>query len=167
MTTYPEYEIRYDPYTGRQYWVPKGAQGIPQTVGATTPGAQTSAGRSGIIRVKGRPGAETFAMGPNEDALLLDETAPIVWLKRTDGAGYPSLDAYDLSPHEETKAEPDGEDHYNALEKRIEKLEKLAEVITNGGESDSSKAGSVGSTKSRRNGTGAADGVRAGGGDEG
>ena len=42
-----------------------------------------------IVRVSGRPGAEAYQMAPNSEVLLLDETAPIVWLKTTDGAGYP------------------------------------------------------------------------------
>ena len=49
-----------------------------------------------VIRVNGRAGAEAFQMAPNSQVLLLDETAPIVWLKTTDGAGYPSLIPYDI-----------------------------------------------------------------------
>ena len=163
MSNYPEYEIRYDPYTGRQYYVPKTVPGGP-TVGNA---AQTP-GKSGIVRVKGKPGAEAYQMGPNENALLLDETAPIVWLKSTDGAGYPSLDGYSLTPIEDKAETPEENAHYSELEKRIEKLEKLAEVIMNGTESDSGKDRAVGGgSKSRRNGTGAANGVGAAIGDEG
>ena len=76
-----------------------------------------------IIKVNGRGGAEAYQMPPNAQALLLDETQPIVWLKQTDGAGYPSLTAYDIKPHEE-KAMPD----MQSLEQRISKIE---EVINN------------------------------------
>ncbi len=44
-------------------------------------------------------------MPPNSSILLLDETAPIVWLKMTDGAGYPTLNPYDIAPHQDEKAQ--------------------------------------------------------------
>ena len=73
-----------------------------------------------IIKVNGRNGAETYTMPPNAQVLLLDETQPIVWLKQTDGAGYPTLTAYDIKPHEE-KPMPD----MRNLEERIEQIEKV------------------------------------------
>ena len=41
-----------------------------------------------VIKVNGKPGVDAFQMGPNSSVLLLDETANIVWLAQTDGAGY-------------------------------------------------------------------------------
>ena len=76
-----------------------------------------------IIKVNGRGGAEAYQMPPNSQALLLDETQPLLWLKQTDGAGYPTLSAYDIKPHEE-KPIPD----MRNLEERITKIE---EVIKN------------------------------------
>lgn len=73
-----------------------------------------------IVRVSGRPGAEAYQMAPNSEVLLLDETQPVVWLKTTDGAGYPRLTAYDISEHAD---EPTAE--YKSLEERISKLEEL------------------------------------------
>lgn len=84
-----------------------------------------------IIKVNGRGGAEAYQMPANSQILLLDETQPILWLKQTDGAGYPTLNAYDIKPHEEQKM-PD----MRNLEERIERLE---EVIRN--ESDSTSNG--------------------------
>ena len=72
-----------------------------------------------LVRVSGRPGAEAYQMAPNSEALLLDETAPIVWLKITDGAGYPRLIPYDITPHEEVQ--PD----YKSFEERLKRLEDL------------------------------------------
>ena len=72
-----------------------------------------------IIKVNGRGGAEAYQMMPNSQVLLLDETQPILWLKQTDGAGYPTLNAYDIKPHEE-KPLPD----MQSLEQRISKLEE-------------------------------------------
>ena len=73
-----------------------------------------------IIKVNGRNGAEAYQMPPNSQVLLLDETQPLLWLKQTDGAGYPTLNAYDIKPHEE-KPVPD----YNTLEERIAKIEEV------------------------------------------
>ena len=72
-----------------------------------------------IIKVNGRGGAEAYQMPPNAQVLLLDETQPILWLKQTDGAGYPSLTSYDIKPHEE-KPVPD----MRSLEERIAKIEE-------------------------------------------
>ena len=53
-----------------------------------------------ITKVSGENGAKAFGMAPNSSALLLDETAPLVWLKTTDGAGYPTLTPYTITPYQ-------------------------------------------------------------------
>lgn len=75
--------------------------------------------RQDIIRVNGRAGAETFQMMPNSSVLLLDETAPIVWLAQTDGAGYKTLSPYSITPYE-----PEKPVDVNELVARIERLER-------------------------------------------
>lgn len=75
---------------------------------------------SQITKVNGRGGAEAYQMPPNSQALLLDETQPLIWLKQTDGAGYPTITAYDIKPHEE-KTTPD----MRSLEERITKIEEV------------------------------------------
>jgi hypothetical protein len=72
-----------------------------------------------VVQVSGRNGAEMYQMGPNSSALLLDSTAPIVWLKVTDGAGYPTITAYDIALHQEPK-----QVDLSALEERLMKLEE-------------------------------------------
>lgn len=72
-----------------------------------------------IIRVNGENGANAFQMGPNSKILLLDENAPIVWLVQTDGAGYKTVEPYDVTPH---KAAPLV--NLNSLEARITALEE-------------------------------------------
>jgi len=74
-----------------------------------------------VVKVSGRPGAEAYNLGPNASALLLDTSAPIVWLVQTDGAGYKSLLPYDIKPHEEKPQE----DKFKSLEDRIAKLEDV------------------------------------------
>ena len=73
-----------------------------------------------VVEVTGRAGAEAYQLGPDSSILLLDNTAPIVWLVKTDGAGYKTLAAYDIKPHEEAKPV----DHFKELEDRISKLEE-------------------------------------------
>lgn len=72
-----------------------------------------------IIHVNGRPGAEAFRMAPNSNALLLDDTAPIVWLCVSDGAGYHSVTPYSISLYE---APPPVD--FNSLEERLRRLEE-------------------------------------------
>lgn len=81
---------------------------------------QTSLTKQEVVKVNGRPGAEAFTLAADSSALLLDTSAPIVWLVQTDGAGYKSLLPYDITPHEEKPPE----DKYKSLEERITKLEE-------------------------------------------
>lgn len=79
------------------------------------------------VKVNGRPGAEAYQLAANSDKLLLDSSAPIVWLVQTDGAGYKTLTPYDIVPHKETKPE----DVYKTLEDRIAKLEEVVNGKSN------------------------------------
>ncbi len=63
-----------------------------------------NAPRYEIIHVTGRRGAEALQMAPNSAVLALDDTAPIVWLCRTDGAGYLTPTPFDISQHVEAPA---------------------------------------------------------------
>lgn len=79
-----------------------------------------------VIRVSGEKGADAFQMGPNSTALLLDETAPIVWFVQTDGAGYKTKTPYDISIHQ---PEPSPEmktmdERFASIDKRLKSLEE-------------------------------------------
>lgn len=82
---------------------------------------------SQVVRVNGENGARSYQMGANSSALLLDESGLVVWLCTTDGAGYKTVSAYDITPHQETPA-PD----YSNLESRIQNVEKRLEELVNG-----------------------------------
>lgn len=71
-----------------------------------------------IIRVNGEQGARSFRMLPNSSALLLDETAPLVWLAMTDGAGYMTVTPFEIKPYQ-----PPPPPDYQSLLARIERLE--------------------------------------------
>lgn len=74
--------------------------------------------RTEIIHVNGENGARAFQMMPNSQALLLDDTAPLVWLAQTDGAGYKTITPYEIKPFEQK--EP-----IKSLEERIERIERM------------------------------------------
>ena len=73
-----------------------------------------------VVKVNGENGARAFQMGANSSAMLLDESGAIVWLVTSDGAGYKTVSAYDISPHKATPA-PD----FVSLETRITRLEEM------------------------------------------
>lgn len=77
-----------------------------------------------IIQVNGKAGVDAFQMGPNSRVLLLDETAPIVWLAQTDGAGYKTATPYTLTPYQQ----PTPVD-VNNLAQRLTKLEERYEQL--------------------------------------
>lgn len=83
-------------------------------------GQQNNMQRQEVVRVSGRNGAEAYQMAPNSSALLLDDSSPIVWLKTTDGAGYPTLTPYSITPYK-----PEPEVDVKSLEARIAKLEEM------------------------------------------
>lgn len=73
-----------------------------------------------IIRVNGENGAKAYQMPPNSSALLLDEAQPLIWLKQTDGAGYPTVTAYKIEPYT-----PESTSVSSDLERRVKKLEEI------------------------------------------
>lgn len=79
-----------------------------------------------VVKVSGENGAKAFQMAPNSSIILMDETAPIVWLKTTDGAGYPTITPYTITPYE---AEPSVDT--KSLEARVSKLEEIINAKSN------------------------------------
>lgn len=76
--------------------------------------------QSQIVKVNGANGANAYNLAPNSTALLLDESASIVWLVQTDGAGYKTVSAYDIAPHVSQQ-----EQAAQNLEMRVKRLEEL------------------------------------------
>ena len=72
-----------------------------------------------VIKVNGEGGARNLRMAPNSSALVLDETAPIVWYAQTDGTGYLTVTPFDISPHQATAP-----DNLNSLTERVTRLEE-------------------------------------------
>ncbi len=76
--------------------------------------------RQKITRVNGRNGAMAVQMAPNSSVLVLDETAPLVWLCQTDGAGYLTVAPFDIAPHQEAP-----QVSVNDLSARLTRLEEI------------------------------------------
>lgn len=79
-----------------------------------------------IVRVNGENGARAYALAPNCSALLLDNTAPLVWLVQTDGAGYKTVTPFKIEAHTVPQAHGIEE-----LAARLEKLEGLINEKSN------------------------------------
>ena len=79
-----------------------------------------------VIKVNGVNGANAYQLMPNSSALLLDESAPRLFLKQSDGAGYSTISSYRLEPYVEEK-QPDLTD----LSERITKLEEIVNAKSN------------------------------------
>lgn len=73
--------------------------------------------QSNLIWVHGIQGGNAYKMGANQSVILLDETAPLAFFKRTDSAGYATMDIYDLTPHKESETD------LQSIEQRLAKLE--------------------------------------------
>ena len=90
-----------------------------------TPNYPSMAQQVQVVKVNGEGGARAYQMSANSSALLLDESGQIVWLKITDGAGFPTITPYDITPHRVSPS-PD----FSTLETRIAKLEEIVNAST-------------------------------------
>lgn len=72
-----------------------------------------------ITHIKGEEGARALPMPPNSEALLLDDTAPMIWLVQVDGMGCKTVTPYEIRQYQPTP-KPTIEE----LMSRIDSLEK-------------------------------------------
>lgn len=94
--------------------------GYPSPTPTPVMSPPTYAPKYDIVKVNGENGARAFQMAPNSNTLLLDETAPIVWVAQTDGAGYKTVTPYTITPY---KPEPPVD--IKDLDARIKRLEEV------------------------------------------
>lgn len=92
--------------------------GFPPPAGM--PMRPTRAPRYEIIHVTGRNGAEALQMAADSNVLLLDDTAPLIWLCQTDGAGYKTITPYSIAPYVEPTPVS-----MNELNARLARLEEI------------------------------------------
>ena len=83
-----------------------------------------------IVKVNGENGARAYQMAQNSSVLLLDEAEPIVWVKTTDGAGFPTIVPYRIEKIENQPKQQENNINDEII-KRVEKLEKIIGDINN------------------------------------
>jgi len=81
---------------------------------------QRPAQRQEVVKVNGENGAMALQLPPNSSAIALDMSGTMIWLITTDGAGYKSVNPFDITPHQ-TAQPPD----FASLESRISALERM------------------------------------------
>ena len=67
-----------------------------------------------VVQVNGKASVDAIQMAPNSSMLLMDTTAPIVWLCVSDGVGRVTSTPYDIKEHKEEKT-PEA----NSIEQRL------------------------------------------------
>lgn len=78
-----------------------------------------------VIRVNGKNGADAFQLAPNSSVLLLDTSAPLIWLVQTDGAGYKTSTPYSIAPYKPTPQVDESQNaRVNELQTRISRIEE-------------------------------------------
>lgn len=100
--------------------------------------------KTDIIHVNGQNGAQAFQMMPNSQALLLDDTAPIVWLAQTDGAGYKTVTPFSITPYQ-----PEPEINIKEIDQRLRNLEEMMQNVKPDEKSNASSSKSTTSSKSK------------------
>ena len=75
---------------------------------------------SRVAEVNGINGANAYQLAPNSSVLLLDSQKPIVYLKQTDGAGYGTVNAFDLVEHKDERTK-----NFENIDERLKRLEQM------------------------------------------
>lgn len=74
--------------------------------------------RFGILKVHGIEGLNALRMMPNDEVLALDETAPILWVVKTDSAGYKTPTPFEIRPYQ-----PEPEVSLKDIDQRLKRME--------------------------------------------
>lgn len=106
-----------------QYQQPQAPARSYYTPMAPIPQQQTA---PGLIQVTGMEGAKAYPLAPNSSAALFDADRDVMYIKRTDAGGYPTIQAYMFEPLQE--AAPSAPPEYVTREE----FNELKEMIANG-----------------------------------
>ena len=87
----------FNPYTGFS-----GSSQGPYQYGGFQPIApQPQLQQEQVTQVNGRASVEQIQLAPNSSKLVMDTTAPIVWLCVSDGVGRVTATPYDITEHKD------------------------------------------------------------------
>lgn len=59
-----------------------------------------------LIKVSGMDGAKAYQMAPNSSVALFHESEDLLYVKSTDGAGFPTIRVFRFEPYDEPVIEP-------------------------------------------------------------
>ena len=95
-----------------------------------------------VVQANGKSSISALRMSPNSSVLIMDTTAPIVWLCTSDGLGNVTPIAYDITPHKDAPT-PDVssfEQRLSAVENGLNgmmtKWEEMTNAKSNAGSSE-------------------------------
>ena len=77
-----------------------------------------------VLQANGKASIDALRMSPNSSVLIMDTTAPIVWLCTSDGLGNVTSMPYDIAQHVEEPVD-------DPLEKRLAAIESQLKEIVN------------------------------------
>lgn len=77
-----------------------------------------------VLQANGKQSIDGLRMAPNSSVLVMDTTAPIVWLCTSDGLGNVTSAPYDITPHKDAKPAEIGD-----LESRLATVERSVNEI--------------------------------------
>lgn len=81
--------------------------------------------QQGLIQVNGLEGARAYPLGPNSSVPLFDANSDVMYVKRTDAGGYPTIQAYTFAPVQDAQQQ---QPEYVTREE----FNELKEMIANG-----------------------------------
>jgi len=89
-----------------------------------------------IIQVNGKASVDTIQLAPNSSVLVMDTSAPIVWMCVSDGIGKVTSTPYDIVMHKE-----DPPADMKSIEERLANLERAFQKmeVKSNGKSDASR----------------------------
>ena len=93
-----------------------------------------------IIQVNGKASVDTIQLAPNSSILVMDTSAPIVWMCVSDGIGKVTATPYDITIHKDAPPIDVStiEQRLSEVERTLTKMEgKLNEYKSNAGKSKS------------------------------
>ena len=87
--------------------------------------------RQDLVRVNGIDGAKAYQMQANSVVALFDANEDVMYIKATDGAGFPSIRVFTFTEQIQT-ATPAADERYDRL---LQTMEEIKEMISNGKQS--------------------------------
>lgn len=101
-----------------------------------------------IIQVNGKASVDTIQLAPNSSVLVMDTSAPIVWMCVSDGVGRVTSVPYDISIHKEDVATVTPmEQRLSAVEAALTRLEEQINEKSHVGNANGTKSDSFGNEK--------------------